>query len=102
MSQFVTVVYAINDMETFKEQQENIAKLHKAYDPNNPPAWGVSAVSLNDEIRRLEIIEEISDQSLNESDSLQIVHDIRDALAADQLPVKGRWFDCEKSIESKE
>lgn len=33
MSQFVTVVYAINDMETFKEQQENIAKLHKAYRP---------------------------------------------------------------------
>lgn len=93
MTQFLTVVYAINDMETFKEQQENIAKLHKAYDPNNPPAWGVSAVSLNDEIRRLEIIEEISDQTSDGSDSLQIVFDIRDALAADQLPAKGNWFD---------
>ncbi|MGL1337440.1 hypothetical protein ACSTJQ_12725 [Vibrio parahaemolyticus] len=98
MTEFVTVVYAINDQKAFKEQQDQIAKLHKQYDPENPPAWGVSAVSHSDEIRRLEVIEEISDQSLDESDSLQIVHDIRDALAVEQLPVKGSWFDGEKYI----
>ncbi|EJL6492308.1 hypothetical protein NMR92_003270 [Vibrio cholerae] len=93
MTKFITVVYAINDPKAFKEQQDQIAKLHNAYDPNNPPAWGISAVSHSDEIRRLEIIEEISDQTSDESDSFQIVFDIRDALAADQLPAKGSWFD---------
>ncbi|NQZ48700.1 MAG: hypothetical protein HRT95_00515 [Moritella sp.] len=58
MTKSLTVVYTIHDETSFESERKRILDLSQQYDPDNPPAWGVSASSTSDEIRRIELIEE--------------------------------------------
>ncbi len=55
---YVTVVYAIEDEEAFRPVMQDIKTKISEFDPNNPPPFGISAISLSDEIQRLEMIED--------------------------------------------
>ncbi|WP_138438039.1 hypothetical protein [Marinobacter shengliensis] len=57
MPRSITVVYTINDEEAFKPELEKLGQSYQDYDPKNPPAWGVSAMSKDNEMLRLEKIE---------------------------------------------
>lgn len=69
MTKHLTVVYTINDDEAFEAKREEIFNSYHEYDPSTPPAWGVSAVSQDNEILRVEKIE----RALEQFDNLDAV-----------------------------
>lgn len=82
MSRYVTVVYAIEDEGVFRPVLQGIQKQIAEFDVNNRSPLSICAVSLNDEIQRLEMIEE----AFNDSD-LECVRDtIQDILSMTHLP----------------
>ncbi len=60
---FMTVVYMINDPSKFLEENERL-HAHFYPDPTGKP-WAITAMSLDHEIRRLELIEEAMHEQLN-------------------------------------
>ncbi|MUJ20415.1 hypothetical protein [Aliivibrio fischeri] len=58
MTRFVTVVYAIEDEACFSSCNDRIMKSLTDFNVDNPPPMGVCAVSMSNEIYRLELIEE--------------------------------------------
>lgn len=84
MTSYVTVVYAIEDPASFAEKQNEIRNSAINFDPENPPAWGVVASSISNEIQRVELIEE----AVNEHGS-DAVGEIREILSSVNLPPKG-------------
>jgi hypothetical protein len=77
MPKHFTVVYTVADgqQEAFETQLNQIHESMKAYDPQNPPAWGVSAMSRDNEIQRLELIEQALD-NFHGSDATDEIQDI--------------------------
>ena len=55
MEQYVTVVYKVNDNEAFKPEFD---KIHKKMLEDDSQPWRVTAVSLDDEMHRVELLEE--------------------------------------------
>ncbi|EPR7484127.1 TPA: hypothetical protein ACGSTL_001424 [Vibrio parahaemolyticus] len=86
MTKFVTVVYAVKDEAEFEEKRKEIAAQHQAYDPENPPAWGVSAVSNADELRRVEMIEEVVEDVVCEVGGNDALNRTKEILAMQDLP----------------
>ncbi|MEZ8719588.1 hypothetical protein AB6D66_00820 [Vibrio pomeroyi] len=80
----MTVVYAIEDQTAFAEKQIEIRNSAINFDPENPPAWGICASSISNEVQRVELIED----AVNELGS-DAVDEIRDILASVNLPHKG-------------
>ena len=72
MARYLTVVFKINDEDSFKEQGEN---LRTKMQVSEEEPWCVSAMSLDDEITRLDLIE----QSLLLDDSQYVIGDIFDS-----------------------
>lgn len=60
MTQYITVVYAIDDEAAFTDHCQII--LDKFKDMRNEGGWTVSAVSVDDEITRVELIEEANER----------------------------------------
>lgn len=54
-SRFLTVIYAINNEKVFSVELE---KIKARFQENIGQPWIVSAISVNDEMKRLELIEE--------------------------------------------
>ncbi len=82
MPRHLTVVYTIEDESSFSEEQDRIMTSLREFDPASPPGWGVSAVSSDNEMLRLERIE----QAVASSDGVDdIVDNISDLLSAEKL-----------------
>ncbi|WP_372997754.1 hypothetical protein [Marinobacter sp.] len=62
MPRHITVVYTIHDEEAAREELDRLGASFQAYDPINPPPFGISAMSNANEIRRLELIEEAAEE----------------------------------------
>lgn len=77
MAREMTVVYTIHDEDAFAAENKRLADLHKAFDPERPPLWGVSAASCDNEIRRVELIE----QAIAENDPEDAIDAIEQILA---------------------
>ena len=79
MSNYITVVFEINDIDTFYRE---VPGLHASMlNPTGSP-WRVTAMSLDDEITRLNILEEVLDHDGVEDDTL------RDILSEDNIASK--------------
>lgn len=78
MTRFVTVVFAIEDDEEFKPVMSNFSKKMASFDVENPPPVGVCAISLTNEIHRMELIED----ALNRNDDFKA----QELLSAVNLP----------------
>ncbi|CAH7373263.1 conserved hypothetical protein [Vibrio crassostreae] len=83
MTSYVTVVYAIEDSAAFAEKQNEIRNSAMNFDPENPPAWGICASSISNEVQRVELIED----AVNELGS-EAIDEIRDILGSVNLPPK--------------
>lgn len=76
MSSYITVVFEINDIDTFYRE---VPGLHTSMlNPTGSP-WRVTAMSLDDEITRLGILEEALNHDDTEDDTL------RDILSAGEI-----------------
>ncbi|AZL83358.1 hypothetical protein EIJ81_00390 (plasmid) [Aliivibrio salmonicida] len=79
MTRFVTVVYAIEDEAYFASYNDRIIKSLTDFDVDSPPQVGVCAVSMSNEVHRLELIEdalsrgdiELAKEILNASDLVE-------------------------------
>jgi hypothetical protein len=58
MTKHITVVYTVEDDESFRVKFDEIMDSMKKFDPENPGPWGVSAVSRDNEFMRIEKIEQ--------------------------------------------
>lgn len=54
MTKHITVVYTVEDDESFRVKFDEIMDSMKKFDPENPGPWGVSAVSRDNEFMRIE------------------------------------------------
>lgn len=79
MSSHITVVYTINDEASAKDELEQLGQRYQAYDPENPPAIGISAMSNANEMRRLELIEDATDE-YQPADALEKINGLLGAL----------------------
>ena len=59
MPRHITVVYTIHDEAAAKDELEQLGQRYQAYDPENPPAIGISAMSNSNEMLRLEQIDKV-------------------------------------------
>lgn len=55
-TKFVTVVYAVNDEAALEGTRKEIMHSLSAFDVDSPPEFGVCAISMGDELRRLDMI----------------------------------------------
>lgn len=80
MTKYVTVVYAIEDEEAFKQTKQNIKQQMSEFDVNNRPAFGICAVSSSNEIQRLEMVEDAISNSDTEiaQDTVQAILSLSD------------------------
>ncbi|HDY8182569.1 TPA: hypothetical protein RQL23_003955 [Vibrio vulnificus] len=62
-TKFITVVYAVNDEAAFEGTRKEIMHSLSAFDVDNPPEFGVCAISMGDELRRLDMIGRALDSS---------------------------------------
>ncbi|MEB5557077.1 hypothetical protein GOP97_15020 [Vibrio cholerae] len=62
-TKFVTVVYAVNDEAAFEGTRKEIMHSLSVFDVDNPPEFGVCAISMGDELRRLDMIGRALDSS---------------------------------------
>jgi len=68
-TRYLTVVFAINDEDSFKDEQ---SKFHKKMLDEKQDSWGVSAMSLGDEMTKLELME----QAVNECDDKYHIQEV--------------------------
>jgi len=79
MPRHITVVYTIHDETTAKDELERLGEQYKSYDPENPPAIGISAMSNANEMRRLELIEEATEE-YRPDEALEKINDLLGAV----------------------
>ena len=51
----MTVVYTINDAEAFEEERQRMMKL---FQPSKDKPWAITAISVDDEIHRVDLLTE--------------------------------------------
>ncbi|PSU45778.1 hypothetical protein C9J12_21300 [Photobacterium frigidiphilum] len=67
----LTVVFTYKDASTFKRKRDRLFELLQSYDVNEPPEWGITAISNDDEIHRVSLIEgAVSDGDFSRVDEL--------------------------------
>jgi hypothetical protein len=76
MTKHITVVYTVEDDESFRDKFDEIIDSMNKFDPANPGPWGVSAVSRDNEFLRLEKIE----QALTKFDNEEMIDKINQYL----------------------
>lgn len=54
----LTVVFTYKNTESFKDERERLFKLLQSYDMGDPPDWGITAISNDNEIHRVSLIED--------------------------------------------
>lgn len=71
MTKYITAVYAVENEAEFEEQCLTLMESFSRFNSNNPPSWGVSRLSLTDDVKRLKQIEQLIESDANPTDTVQ-------------------------------
>lgn len=73
MPRSITVIYTIHDEDKAKATVDQLGETYKAYDPAQPPAIGISAMSRDNEMLRLEKIEQIIQEQHDAEEAIDMI-----------------------------
>lgn len=92
MTKFITAVYAVENEAEFEEQCLTLMESYSRFDSKNPPSWGVSRLSLTDDVKRLDQIEKLIESDTNPNDTVQGIMSILNNDAPSNETPKGNVF----------
>ena len=73
MPRSLTVIYSIHDEDAAKSTIDQLGFNYKSYDPEHPPAVGISAMSRDNEMLRIEKIEQIIQNQHDAEEAIEMI-----------------------------